>query len=755
MDGKKIALLFLLSAGAFAFLAGAMNLFALLLWPGYSPFLFISSLGALGVSATIVQIFQSKFKAWMTLFFGNLPAVTMGVLILLFLLISLFAGFGEHLSSGGFLALLPLWLISFFIFAVMGLMMGAAFNAAKEKVSFVTGPMLFGGAFGGLLTMIWLQVAGAPAAIIFSSIPVCAAGIIFLKKADRKVELAVSIIMCLVVVIILAVNFFVPFLENSTIHGKKVIAQNWAEISHLALVQGKENIEVAFDGTLLSRHLGGKAERENLKNLAALPFLLKTGLQEESIDTGSKTLALGPGALLILEEIGKRSESVIWIDENSMAGRLSELDGWESTGIRASLPNVTSIITNPKPWLWKDKRKFNTLFWTFLDMDYGDLAPPILITGRTLPTIQSMNAVLNKLEFGGLFVAITYAHPEKSLLRVLLMAKNGLRILGKANPETHVFAATDTVTSMLMVKKEPFAIHEVSTLRDLCEKNQLAISYSPYLQSPAGMIPQAATTNIFDFTAGSALYLPTDNKPSFFGYEKGPKINRHQSPLMVDADRLAKGREILKKGAGISLLLLVGVAFAGLFAVRAHRMALDRHARYIAFFTTFGAGSIFLLFPLFHMLRLWMPHPGFVSTWGMVILFFAAGTGSIFAMIPKGESSRLLFRLIVVALMAGALFIDSVCPLLIFKSKGLAGVFTAIGSIGLVGALSGFCISFALGKSYRRHRNSLSWQFAMVISAAFTALLAAPLFALTYGYAFLLGASQILLFLSIWLYGER
>ena len=744
MNRRFMITLFLAALVTNALLILASRLIGAMSDPGSAVQLLTTSIAICGASCAVAQFLKRRFnRDRMPVYFaGALGGAAM--VSIFFVLLSLLP---FSLPIRAVILAVGIWTGCILFSATIGLIFGTSLYAFGKEVPKLL-LLFFGGAgAGGLLALGGVAVFGLSPSFMAASILSWVAAIVMVGSTSDTKKLILASLPVVIIAATCIAHLFYPFLQTPAVKGQPVFAEKWIAPAHLAAtagMSGTNRAHVAIEGNSLDRGFSGEKDFRRFDTLCDLPFLLVEF---------PETLSIGPSALIGASRVARKSKGMVWVDPLDIYNRLhsKSFSSISQVAKRFELTKpVIMVRENPRAWLSANIETFDLIYAPLFDLHISDTAGPFGLWGNILTTLENWHLCFDTLDKSGVLAVATYNSPATYMHKAAIMARKVMAQFQVANPDTHLFCASNGNASILLVKKEPISIHEVSRLLDFAKANELTVLYSPYHEAESDILAQIATAPYSERIGKMfGVPAPTDSRPFFF-------VTSVSDNATVDADQklVRRGLFTYRKGAAFSGLWFLLIVLVPLFGIRSHRMALDAHIRPAGFFIALTLSIAFLLPALLHQLRISLGVPGFIQTWALPITLLAAGVGTIVSEKFKSDGRPLSMRIFLTLFLGWSLFSIVVGPIILARSRGFAQASSAAALLFVFGLFSGFTISLALRRLVRPQRNTAPWMFGIVLAAFALGATCAGYLAAISGFSVIWWFGLGFLFCSIWLYWD-
>lgn len=350
------------------------------------------------------------------------------------------------------------------------------------------------------------------------------------------------------------------------------------------------------------------AEQFSTGSRNALPYIVS---QRPSV----LNIGFGGGVDIFLA-LRHGARAVVGVDINPLmieAGR-TQLEGYFDDFYRD--PRVEIFELDGRTFARNTDRGFDVITITAVDTGAALHSNAHVLSENYLYTLEAFREYLRLLsDTGVLYVA----RPLKQIRRVIATAVNALRLTGAARPEEHLIVASGDDWWSALVSRHPFLREQVdAVLAEYGEQVTFAPRYMREDSPFRGMMTAVAADRFDEFlaSAGSDFSPVTDDRPFFYEYSRD----------FLDSEA---ARLLLELLAWISLVALLLVILPLLLMRRGGRPSGRGVLPILCYFSSIGAGFMFVEVGMIQKLVLYLGHPSYsVSVTLFTILTFS-GIGSM------------------------------------------------------------------------------------------------------------------------------
>jgi len=391
----------------------------------------------------------------------------------------------------------------------------------------------------------------------------------------------------------------------------------------------------------------------------------------------------------------------------------------------------------------------------------------------TLLTVEGLRQLWQKLGAGGLLVIPLWTRlPPRSSLKAFLMAAIMLEEQGISRPSDHLAMIRDWRTAVILVGRSALAGEEQNAVRGFCRAWGFDLAFLPGLRSEEVNRYNVLARPLF---ADATRALAGENRETFrrhYKFDLRPATDDRPFFGHFFKWRLLPEIATLRNAGGLALLdwgypvLLVTLAQAVVFSLvliglpvlrtRIGRGEEKRTRRQglatLLYFSLIGGGFLFLEIAYIQRLTLALQHPLAAATLTLTGFLLGAGAGSLWAYraVQNGMDARRLLRGGLATVGVVGLLELAALPWLLDRLGGLPVGLIAAAALGMIAPLAmamGMPFPLGLALLTRNRPEWIPWAWGINGCATVISAVAAPLIAMTTGYAGLIGLA--LLFYAI------
>jgi hypothetical protein len=588
-------------------------------------------------------------------------------------------------------------------FVLLGCVICAALDAARERPGALYAATFAGGAAGALVSLAAMEWLGAPRAAGLLALLPLAGALAAAPRAPRAPATlaAAALVACTLLlpaqVLPLASRKHFPIVAPS-----QVLAEEWNAFSHVLFYENPEHhglwaVAPDYGGPLPETRAAA------IDAWAITPFLRRAPGEDsapffpayppsvfyEGAAPGFTALVIGAGGGIDVQAaLAAGASRVTAVEINpliadAVRGRFAE---W--TGGLYDDPRVELVVAEGRAYLERTERRWDRIVLSGVDTFAATEAGTFALSENHLYTVEGVQACLSRLQPGG-FVGLTrwWFDPPRQTLRLALTAGQVLRAAGARHPGMHMVIGHSGFNSLVLVKASDVTPSEAARLMDAFAQRGIEPVYCQGVPSHPAFVAALGPADPAAFIAGWPYRVDpaTDDSPFFFETSRLGNLFRTEGDWI--RDRLG-GQEVLVLTLAVLLLLCLPVVLAGGGLRLAPRTA--------AGFVALGAAYMLVEVPTLQRLALLLGHPVLAVAVVLVALLLWSGLGALLA-------DRLALRRLVPLTLGAAVLVfcvlvlahDALVEALATASQS-ARVAAAIALVGPPGLLMGMPFPLAL-----------------------------------------------------------
>jgi predicted membrane-bound spermidine synthase len=559
-------------------------------------------------------------------------------------------------------------------FFISGIIVSLAISETVERVDRVYFFDLLGAAAGCLLLVPFLDHFGGPRTVIFVAVLFAVGGAIWHSMAGSIKGRVTSVAMALALFASVFFNAANHFIDIKYAKGQKLRREDfvqWNSFSRVAVAGYTIFIDADASTGIASfdfDHLSARERHDLLDHGPALPYALRPG---------AKTLVIGPGGGWdIARALASGSHDITGVEINPIIAttvmRRRFVDRSQGIYLR---PDVHIHVEDGRSFVRRSREKYQVLQATLVDTWASTAAGAFALSENNLYTTDAFRDYLSHLTDDGLAAFTRWGlDPPRESLRLVSLAMAALPQVGEPEPWRHIiigregstegFGALDTV----LISRKPFSPADLSRAHAAIAAAHMQPIYLPderipnqftaLLRSP----DPAAYQRSYEYDISPV----TDNNPFFF-YTVQP---RDVVPFLEHASRRTADYKINRAVPLLYGLMLISVLATAIILAFPPLLLGTRLPRqkgvpgFLLYFLFIGAGYILIEVALIQKFVLFLGHPTYALTVVIFSMLVSSGLGSYFSRRILADSSRRLFRALVLIPVLVALLAAVVTPLL-------------------------------------------------------------------------------------------
>jgi hypothetical protein len=554
-----------------------------------------------------------------------------------------------------------------FFFA--GLVIATAFSAMSEKSGLLYGSDLLGAGAGSLGILFLLSFA-APDRTVF--IVSSAAFIAAFIAGGRKLK-TISVLMLSLTVILVFVHpafihlrmspykglqaamqypgaehiktYFSPYSRIDIFRSPTVRFAPGISLKYLDTLP--EQIGLSIDGGEMNAitRSGDKPSIEFVRYLpSSLPYELNKLRPDK--DTSRDVLILEPrGGLQVLVARYYGLRNIYKIESNPL---LIEVVGDDFKEFSGGIYNGNTRAGLGRSWL-----KFNDTQFDVIDIQMMGTSPSgsFGISEDYRFTIEAFKEYLLHLKSGGVLSTGMYIIPPPRIeLRVLNTIISAANELGMKNIENHIAAIRSWGTICILIKRTPFTVYEIETIRSFSEEKRFDIIHYPGVREEETNRYVQMPSNDY-FRAFRDIMDPDTRKDFTLDYLFDINPVRDENPFFNYYLKIGNLREIyetmgekwiyfIEEGYILPVIfaqvLLLSLILMILPAVRHSRVKVKVETEnpdlsLLPYFAFIGTGFMFVEVALIQKMILPLENPSYAFAAVLTSILISSGAGSLFS----------------------------------------------------------------------------------------------------------------------------
>lgn len=673
-----------------------------------------------------------------------------------------------------------------FIFAGLGI--GASLSIETGKSNLIYAVNLIGSAAGIAISLVIMQVAGVPGAMLVSALTALIAVAGYQIWDQRKILLWLSAVLVpglLLLCNLIWLNFgsiapagvtispYKGLAYAMRIPGSQRLFGAWNAISRLDVLSGASTrvmpgLSYTFPGNLPQQY-GLAADGDSLQPITLVDpqKFNSAGYLPEApafkIKSDAHVLVIEPGGGLgVLQALSSGAQKVNAVISNPLIVNAVSTTVPKFNIYSSDRVQVKS--TSGRVYLDSTDETFDVIFLP-LTSPYRPIASGAYSLTETYDlTLEAVKSMLSRLNEDGILIITRWLQtPPSETLRSLATIFQAMQETGFEAPGEHIIAYRGVQTMTMLTKTGDWKFSEVDQIHKELEKLRFDLVWSPgitpelvnrfnQLPEPSYYLAASELVTQRDRTAFIKDYSfdirpVTDDKPFFFHFfrwEQTPQImanfGRVWQPFGGSGYFVLIALLIL--AAGFSILLIVLPLAVRSRTISNHQdptsiqPVKSSYWRVLAYFAFIGLAYLFIEIPLIQMGILLMEHPVYAFALVVITLLIFSSVGSMIsrqAYLPKKVSMMLVFAL---ALFTPILVKSIQDNLLGWPILPRALIFVL--SMVPLGICMGMPFPFGLEWLESSERSLIPWAWTVNGFASVIASVLAALLVLNYGFSFVL-----------------
>src|SRR4051812_920799 len=471
---------------------GLTRLFSVVLFYHFA-FLAISvALLGLGAGGVFAYVRKPWLKRWTSRDLGQRLCVANAVVTLLVLEIVLHLPISLELTRGNFAKLTVLYLASAVPFFFTGLLFSVVFARETKGIGSIYASDLLGGALACMAIVPLLNVIGGPNAILFSSLAMAAAAIIWSETSSAKI---VSFAVAATFAGLIAANYSGKLIDIVYAKGMRrdqpwMLFSKWNAISRIEVddVGGGRYIVIDADASTAIMNADPAkwavdAATPTLKDNGNPPvagYNWKKDLMSAApavvnvLRPNGKYAIIGPGGGVdVLRAVANGSKDVTGIEINPIiANTIMRGNHADYSYHLYQRPEVHMNVADGRSWIRNSTEKYDVIQMTLVDTWASTAAGAFALSENNLYTVEAFEEYFQHLKPDGMIAITRWEFKEpREALRVVSQAMEVLSKSDASNLNLHFIVVSDGELNvdgrpvLVLAKKSIFSSQEVQALR--------------------------------------------------------------------------------------------------------------------------------------------------------------------------------------------------------------------------------------------------------------------------------------------------
>ena len=307
-----------------------------------------------------------------------------------------------------------------------------------------------------------------------------------------------------------------------------------------------------------------------------------------------------------------------------------------------NLEGTKFVVEEGRSWFAQTDKSFDTIQMSLIDTWAATGAGAFTLSENGLYTVEAWKIFLNRLSPNGVFTISRWydtANVEETG-RMLSLAVATLLEMGVAEPQKHIFLASQGKIATLVLSRTPLSEEYLEALKKATDEYEHEILISPTVKPSSETLSKIIMTSgreeLDRFTAGLKFDLtpPTDDRPFFFNILP---LNKPIQALkmasgMFGGEGVAQGNLLATSTLIMLFIISLGLVLATIIIPL--RPAIKDVGRGAVFGGTFyflliGVGFMMVEIGLLQRMSVFLGHPIYSLSVLLFTLILATGGGSL------------------------------------------------------------------------------------------------------------------------------
>ncbi|HEY6180786.1 MAG TPA: hypothetical protein VIW67_01000 [Terriglobales bacterium] len=544
-----------------------------------------------------------------------------------------------QISTGNFLRLTAIYLISAVPFFVTGLIFSVIFARESKHIPRLYGADLTGGAIACLAMIPLLNWLGGPNTILFAGAVMAVAGAVWAESPRQTKAVLVLLVGCLVLI---GLNnsgriFDIVYAKGMFRDPGHVEFAKWNAISRVEVDRegGARAIVIDADANTYIMNADLNHWRGTVweKNLMSAPPALANVLRPHG-----EFAIIGPGGGVdVLRAVANGSPNVTGIEINPIIANTIMRGRYADFAYHLyERPEVHIHVTDGRSFVRNAPQQYDVVQMTLVDTWASTAAGAFALSENSLYTTEAFQEYFEHLKPDGM-IAVTrweFRQPREAL-RVVSVAMEALHRLGISDASRNFIVISegtlnaDGIPVAVLAKKSPFTADEEAAVKaHLRTHDNLVALHLPSEPQANPFSALIAQNNPHAFASSYAYNVApvTDNAPFFFFTLKLSQILHEEGEEQGIDWKVNLGVAVL----GIVLIISVIAVFAFLLIPLAvGSRGTRRHALPLIYFIAVGLGYILVEIAFIQRFVLFLGHPTYALTVVIFLMLLSSGLGSL------------------------------------------------------------------------------------------------------------------------------
>ena len=720
------------------------RIFSVVLWYHFAYLVVSIALFGIGAGGLIAFFLANYLEKQVTRHLASI-ALAQSASVVMCLLFITNANINIDFSLAGFVDLLSVYLLCTAPFLLTGLSLALAFRHFREHAHKVYFFDLVGSAIGCVIFLVAISYISGPAVVLLSAFLAAFASAFYTMARLGTVPVAkaalVGAAMLGLVVISAQTQVFAIKYTKTYEERADLLYEKWSPLARITVypkIFWTENQDSPFGwgmsrsytstdpieqlwieqdanaGTPITRFEGDFSKLEFLKHdVTSIPYHMKPN---------SKVFIVGVGGGRdVLTALAFGNPTVRGCDINPVTVKLIQQRFREFSGGLYDRPEVHIDVAEARSFIRSNTERFDIIQISLIDSWAATAAGAFSLSENNLYTVEAFVDYFDSLEEDGLLSVTRFLFsPRNQSLRVAIVARQALEMMGADHPEQHIAVVGTSRTggvATVIAKKNPFTAKEVQDLLHTAEEYDFEILYLNGQNNDVDFAHALEATDLSAFL--ETLYYdlrPTwDDRPFFF-----QMIYFTDALDMLFHPEAIHGQTFNYYAPLVLLtLLVISMIFVALFFVVP--LAVSQGVQSLSptwgtYFILLGLGFMFVEIPLLQKGSLYLGHPTYSLSVVLFSMLTFTGLGSHWSgrlSIPQLQQSLWRYLFAVGTLVACTILtLEWIIPTTIGLSLS-ARVGIMVFTTGMLAFLMGVAFPSGIRLFSESQRNAVPWVWAL------------------------------------------
>ncbi len=535
-------------------------------------------------------------------------------------------------------------------FFLAGIVVSIAISQAVERVDRAYFFDLTGAAAGCLLLIPFLNLFGGPNTVLAAGVIYAISAAMWFHQAGGYKRRAVAVCMALALVALMIVNGKTHMIDVRYAKGHRLGKERFAEwnsFSRVAVSRADVSWEPgAYWTIILDGDAGTGIARFDFSKPSPQATIDKLLLQGPGLPyfmrPGAKSLIIGPGGGYdVARALAGGSKDITGVEINPiiantiMRGNMKD----ESFGIYTR-PEVHIAAEDGRSFIRRSEQRYDVLQATLVDTWASTAAGAFALSENNLYTSDAFYDYLTHLTDTGVLAFTRWGFdPPRESLRLVTLATDALKRMGKADPSQHILAVREDAARLqgygaldtVLVSREPFSQSDLERARDFLARSHMEKIYFPGDHEGAfGQLLTSSNPDDFLKNYPYEVSAVSDDRPFFF-YTVQSKdfwnFLTQSNKKNVDY-KVNQAVPMLVGVVSLSIVATLLVLFLPRLLLGTRLPRKQGIARYLIYFLCLGAGYVLIQVALIQKFVLLLGRPTYALTVIVLSMLLASGLGS-------------------------------------------------------------------------------------------------------------------------------